>query len=105
MKKLTTIILMIVSISAFSQTKKDTIPQKKDTVTVVIVERTDTLRYSFTCVYPGSSVVNYVENGYVIIKGLSSTPKKPYTWAENPTITYAFDDKKRPVKKIVQIMQ
>jgi hypothetical protein len=103
MKKTTalaTILLLVISLNAFTQTKDTT---KKDTVTVVLVERTDTIRLNFTCTYPNSNVVNYVEGGYMVVKGLSKTTKKPYVWNEDPTILLITDDKRRTVRKIIQI--
>lgn len=102
MKKITTITLALsLSLFAISQ-KKDSLPPKKDSVYIPMYEKTDTLRRSFYY-NNGDGIVRVAENGYILVKGFSVSDKKPYQWASDPKILFALDEKKRPVKKVLQI--
>ena len=97
--------MLTICVSSYGQ-KKDTVV-KRDTAYVPTYVRTDTLRRNFYYLQNGSPVVYFAENGYLIIAGYSTRDQqgKWLQWTQEPQIVGVLDEKKKPARKVIQILQ
>ena len=101
MKKVITVItLLIVSLGLKAQTT--TTP--KDTVVAIAYEKRDTIKVK-AITYGEAGVVKYTY-GYAVLKGFAILQKdgKTWQWTQQPIIDIALDEKKKPVKNLLQII-
>lgn len=86
--------------------KKDT-AQKKDTVyvPVYLFDITDTV--SATVLYKEKEGSNriYSKKGFALLRGFQMVDKKGILqWVDKPKLVGALDDKKKPVKNVIQVL-
>jgi len=99
MKKTILAVLLVISLNAFSQVDSS----KKDTV--VVFERTDTIKASYT--YCNSdAVVRYMGTGHLVVKGIAVPNGKGYQWVKEPAIIAILNQSKRQFNgKLIQVLQ
>lgn len=76
----------------------------KDTVyvPVYLFRVTDTIPCQY--LYEGSKKRIYKDRGFVLVQGVKVNNGKELQWAEQPNPVGVLDEKKRPVKKVIQIL-
>ena len=104
MKKLILILFTLISFSAMAQ-KKDSILNKVDTLRIPVYERTDTLPVKGV-LYKFKNEVRVSMPAFVIAKGFKvKNQRNEFEWAEQPQILGFLNQKKKPVKNFIQIIQ
>lgn len=82
---------------------KDTV-HVKDTVRVPVylVDVTDTVQASITYEKKKGSGRVYITKGFALLRGFKVFDKEP-KWVDKPALVGALDEKKRPIKNVVQV--
>lgn len=115
MRKTTIAIILLLSVTAvFGQTKADSLTQPikcdtiriRDTVPmpVYLVDVTDTV--PATVLYKKSEKSDriYTVKGFALVRGFKVMAQGKPQWADKPQIVGALDDKKRPIKNVIQVL-
>lgn len=74
--------------------------EKKDTVVVPAMPYTDTVSKMIT--YGDATGVVRYTYGYLLVSGFVIRKDGKQTWAEQPKITGFIDNKKKPLKNVIQ---
>lgn len=107
MKKTITTVLILVSMASFGQGKKDSL-QKKDTAFVPAFERMDTVKNVHIFYCGKDNIVKYSEKASVLLKGYAvKKGSDQWQWVDinQVQIIGALDENKKPVYKLIQILQ
>jgi hypothetical protein len=72
----------------------------KDTVVIAVFEKSDTVAVN----YLGGNNRNYIRHysGYVVLKGFADQKGK---YVQQPKVVAVLDSRKKPAKKVIQILQ